>query len=162
MSKPYLKITKDFTKEFNEIVAKFKNEKVLVGIPEEKGTREDSPISNAALLAITNFGSPALNIPAWPVMSIGIRNAQKDIAEQFKQAAQNALKRGISALDQYYDRIGIIGSNSVKAVIGDQEDAPPLKDSTLKNRESEGFKGTKRAIVTSQMRNAITYVKKGA
>jgi hypothetical protein len=162
MSKTYIKITKDFTKQFNDIIGKFKHEAVLVGIPESKGTREDGPISNAALLAINNFGSPELNIPAWPIMSIGIRAAQKDIADQFKLAAQNALKRGISAIDQYYDRVGIIGSNAIKQVIGDQTDAPVLADSTLRARMYAGFKGDKRLLVTSQLRNAITFVRIGA
>jgi hypothetical protein len=166
-TKPTLTVTSDFTADFNDIVKKFKNDAVLVGIPEQDTKREedegDSEITNAALLAICNFGSPVQNIPAWPVMAIGIRNAQEEIATQFKLAATNALKMGLSALDIYYNRAGIIASTSIKKVINSQEDVPPNKPSpsTLKSRKSAGFKGQKYWIRTGQMRNAITYVVKG-
>jgi hypothetical protein len=166
MSAPKLTVTSDFTKNFNDIINRFKNDEVLVGIPEANTARTDSgtePISNAALLAICNFGSPLNNIPPWPVMSIGIRDAKDEIAEQFKLAAQNSLSQGFSALDTYYNRAGIIASNSIKKVINTQEEVPDDKpsDATLKARKSKGFKGTKYWIVTGQMRNAITYVIRG-
>lgn len=158
--KPTL-VVQDFTENFNAIVKKFRKDAVLIGIPEDDTKREeDSPISNAALLAITNFGSPHNNVPPWPVMAIGIRNAQDAVAEQFKLAAQKVLTGGLSALEIAYERVGIIASNSVKKAINSQEAAPPLAEETLAARKSDGFKGTKRGIVTGQMRNAITYVVK--
>lgn len=167
--KPYITVTSDFTKEFNDIINKFKHDVVLVGIPEEdttrkkksEATRSEEPITNAAILAINNFGSPVNNIPPWPVMSIGIRAAQDEIADQFKAAAINTLKVGLPALDTYYNRIGIIAANSIKQTINDQEGAPDLAESTLRARKYRNFKGTKRLIVTGQMRNAITYVVRG-
>ncbi len=169
MSKPTLKVTSDFTKQFNDIIKKFRHDAVLVGIPEEGDERKDDSemIGNAALLAITNFGSPLNNIPPWPVMSIGIRNAQEEIAEEFKKAAQKTLTaviRGFLATDilsNYYTRAGIIASTAVKKTINAQEDAPDLADSTLAARRARKFKGTSRGIVTGQMRNAITYVLNG-
>lgn len=163
--KPAITVTSDFTKQFNDIIKKFKNDAVLVGIPEakteRKKTEDEEPINNATILAINNFGSPDNNIPPWPVMSIGIRAARAEIAEQFKQAAVNALKSGFSALDTYYNRVGIIASNSIKKTINDQVDAPELADSTLAARKYRNFKGTKRLIVTGQLRNSITYVVRG-
>lgn len=157
-------VTNDFTKNFNDIVSKFKRDAVLVGIPEEKGTRkskDESSIGNAGLFAIANFGSPANNIPKWPIMSIGIKNAQEALSEAFKKAAIAVLTSGPSALQVYYERAGIIASTSIKKVINDQESKPsnrPLQ-STLDARNS---KGTKYWLVTGQMRNSITYVvKKG-
>ena len=162
MSKPTLKITSDFTKSFNETIKKFKRDAVLVGIPEETSERKsDEPISNAAILAINEFGSPLNNIPPRPVMAIGIRNAQEEIGEQFKGAAIAALKNGFSAIDQYYERCGIIASNSVKKAINDQEGIEEPAESTLKARKAQGFSGTKALVVTGQMRNSITYVVKG-
>jgi hypothetical protein len=162
MSKPSLKVTADFTKDFNDIVKKFKNDAVLVGIPEVKSNRKieegEEPINNAALLAINQFGSPMNNIPPRPVMTIGIKNAQAEIAEQFKQAAKNALSKGLEALSIYYNRAGIIASNAIKKAINSQEGIAPPSASTLAARESKGFKGTKSLIVTGQMRGAITYV----
>ena len=166
MSKPTLQVTSDFTDQFNETVKRFKRDAVLVGIPAEDTERkvpegESEPINNATLLAINNFGSPAGNIPARPVMEIGIRNAQEQIAEEFKRAAQNALKQGFAALSIFYNRAGIIASNSIKKAINSQDDIDAPSDATLAARRSAGFKGTKALIVTGQMRNSITYVVKG-
>lgn len=162
-----LTVTKDFTKDFNKIIASFKRDEVLVGIPEAKGPRkDDAEINNAALLAIANFGSPINNIPAWPVMSIGIKAAQDDIAAQFKLAAVKALTDGHSAVDQYYDRAGSIASTSIKNVLTDQVQVPADKPeaSTLRARKyttKAGFVGTKYWLVTGQLRNAITWVLRG-
>lgn len=159
-----LTVTKDFTKEFNETIAKFKRDAVLVGIPEEEaGRKTDELINNATLLAINNFGSPVNNIPPRPVMAIGIKKAQDEIAEQFKLAVQKSFSEGIDALPIYYNRAGIIASNSIKKVINAQEGIEPPSESTLVARKAAGFTGKKALIVTGQMRNAITYVvKKGA
>lgn len=162
MKGPSLTVTSDFTENFNRIVSKFKRDSVLVGIPEEDTKRkEDAPINNATLLAINNFGSPMNNIPARPVMSIGIRNAQAEIAEQFKKAVIDSLSKGLSALSTYYNRAGIIASNSIKKAINSQEGIDPPAESTIAAREARGFKGEKALIVTGQMRNAITYVVAG-
>lgn len=160
--KPTLKVTEDFTKDFNAIIEKFQRDDVLVGIPEVDSTRkEDTQVTNASILALNEFGSPANNIPARPVMAIGIIKAQDEIADQFKQAAQNVLSKGLSALSIYYNRIGLIASNSIKKVINAQEGIAPPSPATLKIREAMGFKGEKALIVTGQMRNAITYVVRG-
>jgi hypothetical protein len=165
--KPTLKITKDFTEEFNKTIKKFKNDAVLVGIPEADTYRkknkhdEDSPITNAAILAINHFGSPANNIPPRPVLSIGIKLAQNEIAEQFKQACIQALSKGFSAVDTYYNRAGLVAANSVKLAINDQEGIDEPAESTLARRRAQGFKGDKALIVTGQLRNSITYVVRG-
>lgn len=166
MSKPTLKVTNDFTEDFNRIIKKFKNDAVLVGIPESKTERKDDdeesePITNAAILAINEFGSPANNIPPRPVMAIGIKNAQDEIAEQFRRCLIGAFKSGLSAISTYYNRAGLIASNSVKKAINSQEGIDEPSDATIRARKAEGFKGTKALIVTGQMRNAITYVVRG-
>jgi hypothetical protein len=134
---PTFQVTIDKTEDFKKIIAGFQRDAVLVGIPEETGERKNDPkekgeISNAALLAINNFGSPINNIPPRPVMQIGIRNAQAAIAEHFKTMAR----------DVWSNQEGIAGPAA----------------STLASRKSDGFKGTKALIRTGQMRNAITYV----
>jgi hypothetical protein len=168
MSKPSLKVTADFTEDFNKVIAKFKRDVVLVGIPSSDTEREDDdPIGNAALLAINNFGSEANGIPARPVMQNGIKNAQEEIAAQFKKATIEALTKGVAILSPLYNRVGIIASNSIKKAINAQDfegggpDNEGPSEATLKARKAKGFKGTKSLIVTGQMRNAITYVVKG-
>jgi len=157
-----LKVTKDFTKNFNEIISKFKNDKVLIGVPENKADRKDDEINNATLLAIMNFGSPSNNIPPWPILDIGIEKSKEEVSKQFALAAEKALSDGPQAVDRYYERAGIIASNSVKLVLNSQINAPegrPL-ESTIKARKRKGFKGKKYWLVTGQLRNSITYVVK--
>lgn len=159
---PTLTVTKDFTENFKDIVKGFKRDAVLVGIPAEDSTRTgDEQVNNATLLALNNFGSAANNIPARPVMALGIAAARDAIAEEFKNAARGALSGGLSVLAIYYNRAGIIAANSIKKVINAQEGFAPPSESTLATREAHGFKGTKALVVTGQMRNAITYVVKG-
>ena len=170
--KPTLKVKVDNRKEFNRIIKRFEKDEILVGIPESKTERSETesgePITNAAILAINHFGSEVNNIPPRPVLAIGIRNAQKEIAEQLSLAVKNGLRHGISATDTYYNRAGIIASNSCKKVINEQDGILPAAESTLKARKrpgfggrKNGFQGDKSLLVTGQMRNAITYVLKG-
>lgn len=162
MAKPKLTVTDDFTDDFKALIDRFKNDMVLVGVPAAEADREsDDPINNATLLAINEFGSPAQNIPARPVMSIGIRNAQDQIAEEFKKCALTSLDKGLSGLITYYERAGLIASNSVKKAINSQEGIKEPADATIASRKSKGFKGTKALIVTGQLRNSITYIVKG-
>ena len=161
MSKPKMTVTSDFTENFNKIVKSFKGDAVLVGIPQEETARTDGVINNATLLAINEFGSPLNNIPKRPVMAIGIKKAQPEIAEQFKLAVQKSFSQGIDALSVYYNRAGIIASNAIKKVINSQEGIKPPSEATLAARKAQGFAGTKALIVTGQMRNAITYLVKG-
>jgi len=165
--KATLTVTSDFTKTFNETIARFKKDAVLVGIPQEDDGRENKEkgksetIGNAAILAINHFGSEAAHIPPRPVLTTGIRNAQKAIAEEFKKAAIGALSKGSSALETYYERAGTIASNSCKKVINDQEGLKAPSKATLESRKyltATGFKGKKALLVTAQLRNAITYV----
>lgn len=162
MLKPKFEVTEDNTEDFLKMIKKFKNDHVLVGIPQEDNGRQDpeQPINNAALLFINNFGSPGQNIPARPVMEIGIQMSKDAVSEEFKKAIQNAFKSGHDAVNQYYNRAGIIASNAIKKVINDQIGIEPPAESTIKGRESRGFNGKKSLIVTGQMRNAITYVVK--
>lgn len=163
MNEPTIEVTTDRTAELMAMIAKFKNDSVLVGIPEEDNGREgedSSDIGNAALLFINNFGSPVNNIPPRPVMNIGIFNAQDAIALEFAGAVKNGLKEGLSSLPKYYERVGIIASNSVKRAITSQEGIEAPAESTIKARKRKGFSGAKALLVTGQLRNAITYVVK--
>lgn len=160
MSQPTLTVTEDFTENFKKIIDSFRHDEVVVGIPSEDNGRKkkDAPIGNAALLALNEFGSPQNNIPARHPMQTGIKLAKDAIAEEFKKAAKNSLKKGVSALAEYYERAGIIAANSIKKVINDQTDMEPPSESTLESRKARGFKGTKALVVTGQMRNVITSV----
>lgn len=161
------KVTSDFTKQFNETIARFKKDAVLVGIPEDDNGRDEtergqaSDFGNAAILALNHFGSEEAHIPPSPVLSRGIKNAQDELSQEFKKAAQGALSAGASALEVHYERAGTIAANACKKVINDQDGLKAPAEATLKARKyltQSGFKGEKRLLVTGQVRNAITYV----
>jgi|WetSurMetagenome_2_1015567.scaffolds.fasta_scaffold769330_2 hypothetical protein len=160
--KPTFEVTIDNTESFKELINKFRNDKVLFGIPSTDESRNDTDeINNASILAMNEFGSPLNNIPPVQPMRKGLQLARDEITLEFAKAAKTALNAGSSAIDQHYERIGIIVSNSVKKVINEQIGFPPPKESTLEARKyltKSGFKGTKRLLVTGQLRNAITYV----
>lgn len=162
IAQPTLTVTSDFTKEFNEVIKRFKKDAVLIGIPADDNEREDDPIGNAAILAINHWGSEDGKIPPRPVLTTGIRNAQEAIAEQFKIAASTVLSKGTGALETYYERAGSIAASACKKVINDQDGIQKLKENgpTLKARKAKGFAGEKALLVTGQLRNSITYVVK--
>lgn len=161
MAKPFLKV-EDFTKKIGEAIKSLKDQETVVGIPQTEDARKKDPtdqqgIGNAGLLWINNFGSPVNNIPPRPVMAIGIKLSGIPLVEEFRKCAKAALTNP-GALDLYFQRIGIIASNSIKNVINNQIGIDGPSEATLKSRESKGFRGTKSLVVTAQMRNAITYV----
>jgi hypothetical protein len=162
-----MKVTVDRTEEFKTAISSLRTDAVLIGIPVANGPRGQDDqheveggavMNNAAILAINEFGSEEAHIPPRPVMKLGIGAAKDAIAAEFKKAAQNVLSKGMSALEQYYERAGIIASNSVKKQINSQEGIEAPAESTLAARKAVGFKGVKALIVSGQLRNAITYV----
>jgi hypothetical protein len=157
MAKPTLKV-QDHTKKLKDMLKAFKA-RVVIGIPDDSA-RSDSEVNNAALLAIHNFGSPANNIPARPVMDIGMRNAKGDIVKELTRGAKKALDlKGAAhdeAVEQSLERSGIIGATAVKKAIVDQTGIRPLKPETIQARKRKGFSGTKALLETAQMMNAIT------
>lgn len=162
MSKPFVKVTDDRTQEIMDIMKSFKNDKVLVGIPESDTERKEGEVTNAMLLAINELGSPVNNIPPRPAMQIGLALVEGEITDEMRKAALAGFQGGIANVEKYYNRMGIIASQSIKNVINQQIFIQMPAESTLRKRKSQGFKGTKALIVTGQMRNAITYVvKKG-
>ena len=153
-----MKVTSDFTKDVLDFVKSFKRDIVLVGVPEQKGPREDGAISNAAIMAINEFGSPANNIPPRPAIEIGIRYSTDRFTAEFKKAAIAILSKGKAGAALYYNRAGSIAANEIKATINNQVGILEPSLVTLQMRRDKGFKGEKALIVTGQLRNSITWV----
>jgi len=162
LSKPILKI-KDYKKDFENLVQSLRQKKTLVGIPVQDNSRpgNESPIGNAAIMFINNFGSPGQNIPPRPVFDIGMARVMKDLIKQFELIALAAVENSSSKVNQGFERLGVVASQSVKTVIDQQIDIAPPSFSTLKSRQARGFKGDKALVVTGQLRNSITYVVEG-
>lgn len=165
---------------------KLEHKEVLVGVPAGAGAPEGGEINYASLAYIHDNGAPEANIPARPFMRPGMKAAAKDVALQFKRAAQGGLD-GKTDVEKYLMRAGIIASSAIKNHI-DEGIAPALADSTLRARArgKDGIKigkgaqaelirrdtlnpdtgeayepsntGVTPLVITGALRNSITYV----
>lgn len=154
--------TIDHTADLLRSIKYLSDRHTLVGVPAEKAPRDakgakGTPINNATIAYIQNYGSPAANIPARPFMEPGIKNAEAQIAEQMKKASTAAGNGDQSGVDRGLNSAGIVAATSIKAKITDGPFVP-LAPSTLRARRSRGRKGTRPLIDTGQLRNSITYV----
>lgn len=162
-SDPTMEVTIDFTEEFKSLIHKLQFSLVKVGIPSsDDGRKDKSPIGNAGILFINEYGSPGMNIPPRPVLTNGIFIAQDELLQEFKAAAETSIDKGLgdqtANVGKHFERAGIIASSACKKVINDQIGIEGPAESTLKSRKSRGFNGNKALVVTGQMRNAITYI----
>lgn len=154
---------------------------VMVGVPEDKNDRRQGQISNAALAYIHDKGSVLANIPKREFMEPGVAAVKREITELLIQATTAVLK-GAKTVEGYLTKIGLITTRSIKSKITEGI-PPPLAPSTIKGRIAR-IKGKKRKdkimdalasgtpasrqsgaegvftplVVTSQLRNAITFV----
>lgn len=150
--------------------------RVMVGVPAEKGARQDGePINNAALLYIHEHGAPEANIPARPSLIPGLQEKQAEITDGLKKAGQAALDGDVARMDRSFNAVGLRGQAAVRAKINDGV-PPPLAESTLKARARRGRKGAAQELANraagqaastelakplvdrGEMRNAINYV----
>lgn len=157
-----LKVVYDGHKKFMEAIKALNTTDVKVGIPDSAPTRKDEeggfdPQSNAAIGYIQENGSDLANIPPRPFLVPGVKKVEKEIAEEFKKAAQECFENP-SAVIKRFTRAGIIAMNSVKQTLTAGEGFAELSESTLAARKAEGFKGTKPLIKSGQLRGSITYV----
>lgn len=153
---------------------------VLVGIPEDKGTRKKGQISNAQLLFIHSNGSKIRGIPKRRVIEPAITapKTQPRIERELGAAASAALGGDNAGMLTHLDRAGTIGESAAKAWFTDPANGwPPLSLHT-QNRKLAKMPTAKREaaidaivaaggdttgiitplIATGQMRRAITHV----
>lgn len=151
---------------------KLAEKEVLIGVPDSNAER-DGNFSNATIAFISEFGSPAANIPPRPHFVPGILDAKDRIVAQMKKAALAALDGKQDKVDAALNAVGIIGQNAVKARITGGL-TPPLKPTTVsahlrargltakqkaKRYDKYGDSaGEKPLILTGAYLNSITYV----
>jgi len=156
-----LKVVYDGHKKFMEAMKALNTTSVRVGIPETAPQRKDDGAfdaqSNAAIGYIQEHGSDLANIPPRPFLVPGVKAVEKEVAEEFKKAAQECFKDP-NAILKRFTRAGIIAMNSVKATLTAGEGFAELSDATIAARKAKGFKGTKPLIETGQLRGSITFV----
>ena len=160
-----MRITVDKVPLLLQAIEQMTRQEVLVGIPGDTASRKTTgtrtPISNAAIGFINEYGSPALNIPARPFLQPGINNAMPAIIARLRAGAVKALsllpdpELGTRTLMG----AGLLAQNSVRAVIT-AVIPPPLAASTIRARRTRKVAprtGTVPLLDTGALRQAVTY-----
>ena len=171
--------------ELREMLQLLAKKEVLVGFPEDTTARAPDEsgveITNAALGYIHDKGSADDRIPARPFMQPGMMSVESQAVAQLTKMAKDVLARkGGGAIDQGFERLGLIVQSALRKKINEGI-PPPLAESTLRERANRGGKSkgrqganwelawraagapagvelAKPLIDTGQLRNAINYV----
>jgi hypothetical protein len=110
---------------------------ILVGIPESTSSRDDedgkTPITNAALGYIHEFGAPEANIPARPSLIPGVERAQPQSIKYLRLAATSRLEGNVAKSDAALSAAGSNAADSVRDVIL-EGDFVPLSPVTIQLR----------------------------
>ena len=156
--KPGLQTLVDNVARFTAGIERLASTRVMVGVPAEKGSRQDGePINNAALAYVHENGAPEAGIPARPFLKPGIADKQTEIAAALEKTGRAAMDGKPEVVDRGFNIVGLIGQNAVRAKINDGP-FTPLAEATLAARRARGRTGTKPLIDTGQLRNSLTYV----
>lgn len=115
------------------ILSRLSQKSLMVGIPQKNDTRSGSPIGNAMIGYIHEFGSQHQGIPARAHLVPGVNAAMPDIVKYMEQAAKAAMKGDEALSDILIGRAGQVAVNSVKRIIKAKID-PPLKPATIARR----------------------------
>ncbi len=170
-SKGGVKIVQDRTQQVAKAIERLATERVMVGFPNSTNERReaDSPLSNAQIAYIQNYGAPEANIPQREFMAPGIRAKQTEINAYLKKAGKAALEGDIMRMDRNFAACGLVGEAGIKLAI-QKGIPPPLAQATVDarrrrhpSRKATTPNDTKPLIDTGQMYRAVTYVvrKKG-
>lgn len=140
---PHIKASGMDERKLMEAITALTSRRLLVGIPESATTRDDGePITNAAIGYISEFGSPAANIPARPWLFPGIRLNSEQLVGQLYQTAKLAFsgKASGAGIEKALNVVGITAVSGIRQRIADGLD-PPLANLTLYKRASRGDEG---------------------
>lgn len=148
--------TDETLKAIETAVKELKRHEVLVGIPQEKSSRQGSKgkATNAELLFIHTNGSPVRGIPARSVLQPAIENDKERIGEMLGKAVDKAVSGKKEEIVPALERAGMHGVKACKDwFVNPSNGWKPNNPQTLKRKKS-----TKPLIDTSEMRKSITYV----
>lgn len=158
------RISRDNLEEVLQRVRRLTAQEVLIGIPQETTARDgdasSSPITNAEIGYINEFGSPAANIPARPHLRPGVEAALPAITRRLRAGTISALGASPTAADRTLTAVGFAAQNSVRSLITATL-APPLAEATIRRRRTRKIaprKGEQPLIDTGVYRRSITFV----
>lgn len=151
---------------------------VLIGVPEAKAKRENTPINNAALAYIHEYGNSARHIPPRPFLRPTIAAMKAEIIAAMLKVAREACDGKHQQALRTMSSLGIKASTEVKKRIS-AKIPPPLAPSTVVARLRRTKRGQGRLrrmgrdpqvlaqwgaanltplVDTGKLRNSITYV----
>jgi len=178
-------VSQDKTKSLLEALRALSRVDVLVGVPEENGSREGEKVTNAELAFIHSKGSPIKGIPARPFVEPAIedRDNSEMISVELRKAASSALDGNTDGMSRALVRAGMQAQNAVRDWFTNPKNnwAPnssytilqkikKKKDSTSRDivryvdeggslSDITGLEGmTKPMIDTDELRKSVTYV----
>ncbi len=153
-----VKILKDDVAKVLASIQELASKQVLAGIPASKAQRDDgSPLNNAQIGYLQNYGSPVNNIPPREFMESGIALAQESIEAHLKNAAKAAVNVNPEKVDIELNATGLVAQAGLRARIN-SGDFQELSKSTLAARRRRGRTGIKPLIDKGELRNSLTYV----
>lgn len=187
-----MKVTEDNVGKVLESIKQLVGQEVLVGIPASQAERsgdDSSPLNNAQLGYIHEYGSPARNIPARPFLGPGVAEKQESIGLHLQKAAGAAMNGNADKVQLELNAAGLIAADGVRNKIN-TGNFEPLSPETVRSRhksrgtqsmreaerqyldliaqgsapeQAQSEAGIRPLINTGQLRNSITYVirKKG-
>lgn len=141
---PTIKASGMDERKLHEAIKALASRQLLVGIPQSAATRDDGePITNATIGYISEFGSPAANIPARPWLFPGIRMNQEKLVGGMFQTAKLAFSGRASGMqiEKALNVVGIEAVSGIRKRIADGLD-PPLANYTLYKRATRGDEGS--------------------
>lgn len=150
--------TDEALKKVEAAVKELKRHEVLVGIPQEKSSREGSKgkATNAELLFIHTNGSPIRNIPARPVLQPAIEDDKERVGEMLGKAIDAAASGDKERIVPELEKAGMYASGKCKAWFTNPSNGwKPNSPKTVKKKKS-----SRPLIDTGEMRKSITYVVK--
>ena len=103
-----------------EMTAGIADNTLLIGIPQSTNARDaddGNPITNAQILLINEFGSPAQNIPARPSLRPGVSAILPQAKIILAQAAKSEVAGKSGAMLKALNTVGLLAQNSVKGII---------------------------------------------
>lgn len=148
--------TDEALKKVEAAIKELKSHEVLVGVPQEKSSRQGGKATNAELLFIHTNGSPVKGIPARPVLQPAIEDDKERVGEMLGKAVDKAVSGKIEQIVPALNQAGEHGARVCKAwFVNEKNGWEPNNPQTLKHKKS-----TKPLIDIGEMRKSITYVVK--
>lgn len=148
--------TDETLKAVEASIAELKKHEVLVGVPQEKSSRQGGKATNAELLFIHTNGSPARGIPARPVLKPAIADDKERIVEMLGKAVDAATSGKKEEIVPALERAGMYASGKCKAWFTNPSNGwKPNNAKTIARKKS-----SRPLIDTGEMRKSITYIVK--